>query len=396
MARKKATETEPASQNMHISQLPFSEMLAHFASGGIGDMSSSAGMSADMKMSFSGGKSAKEKKETPRRSTNVYLDDDEEDEFGEMMEDLSEPITRESIRKEREARQLEDDAMDALMDDFDELIEGAFESDENVAFRNSLVTMGRKYAIEGMQHSGESSEVSRAFAKQEQMIYDLIDEEIKAGLSIQKDLEFLRTARTRSYKSIADLASAQASLFGQRHSAIAELNKIAEKKFSITSKLKEGQDSGSEGAATRAVQQIFSMGRKSLVMGDSPGDSGITEEEYQASLNGQDYEAPLPADPDSVINITRPVPDAVTDGDKFIEHENENVEYVLDIGEDGTRKDIYAINDAGEIIPDYPLPSDPSSLNFMINNLTGVAVDQLQRTYRVRRNGEDFVQSDDD
>lgn len=396
MARKKATETEPASQNMHISQLPFSEMLAHFASGGIGDMSSSAGMSADMKMSFSGGKSAKEKKETPRRSTNVYLDDDEEDEFGEMMEDLSEPITRESIRKEREARQLEDDAMDALMDDFDELIEGAFESDENVAFRNSLVTMGRKYAIEGIQHSGESSEVSRAFAKQEQMIYDLIDEEIKAGLSIQKDLEFLRTARTRSYKSIADLASAQASLFGQRHSAIAELNKIAEKKFSITSKLKEGQDSGSEGAATRAVQQIFSMGRKSLVMGDSPGDSGITEEEYQASLNGQDYEAPLPADPDSVINITRPVPDAVTDGDKFIEHENENVEYVLDIGEDGTRKDIYAINDAGEIIPDYPLPSDPSSLNFMINNLTGVAVDQLQRTYRVRRNGEDFVQSDDD
>lgn len=396
MARKKSDE--PASQSsMHISQLPFSEMLAHFATGGSGTMDGSTGMSADMRMSISGGPQSKKKEPAPKRSGNVYLDeDDDEDGFGALMDDLAEPLSQESIRKEREARKQDDDAMDAIMEDFDSLIEGAFESDENIAFRNSLVTMGRKYAIEGMRSSGESSEVSRAFAKQEQMIFDLIEEEVKAGMEIQKDLDFLRTARTRSYKSIADLAAVRASLFGQRHSAIAELNKIAEKKFSLTAKMKEGQDTGSEGAATRAVQQIFSMGRKALVMGDSPGDSGITEEEYQASLKGEDYEVSLPSDPTSVVEMTRPIPKAVTDGDKFIQHEHENVEYVLDIGEDGDRKDIYAINSDGDIVPDYPLPSNPQALTFMINDLTGTAVDQLQRTYRVRKNGVDLRADDDD
>lgn len=90
------------------------------------------------------------------------------------------------------------------------------------------------------------------------------------------------------------------------------------------------------------------------------------------------------------------MPPAVTDGDKFIEHEREGVEYVLDIGEGGDERNIYAINRHGDIVPDYPLPSDPKSLNFSINEMTGTAVDQLQRTYLLRKNGQEIVHESDD
>ena len=68
----------------------------------------------------------------------------------------------------------------------------------------------------------------------------------------------------------------------------------------------------------------------------------------------------------------------------------------MDIGEGGDERNIYAINRHGDVVPDYPLPSDPNSLNFSINEMTGTAVDQLQRTYLLRKNGQEIVHESDD
>ena len=55
------------------------------------------------------------------------------------------------------------------------------------------------------------------------------------------------------------------------------------------------------------------------------------------------------------------IPEPVTDGDKFIQHENEAVEYVLDIDSDDGKR-IYAVNKYGDVVPDYPMPSNPEAL----------------------------------
>lgn len=269
---------------------------------------------------------------------------------------------------------------------FDELIEDAFYDDEDAALRNSLIAMGRKYAIKGMEEASESSEVNRAFVKQEQYIEMAIEELNRDAAAIQRDLEMLRMSRTRSYKALSDLASAKTSNISAKLSAVKQLTDIQKTKYEIELKLKREKNEGATEngyAATQAVQKLLGIGRANLLGAD----------EYE--LTTSNIEDPGNADyddgrPESAIQRVLDIPEAVTDGDKFIQYENDGVEYVLDVDRETEHKQIYAITKNGDVIPDYPMPSNPEQLQFSINEVIGEATDQLQRRYRLRYNGEDI------
>lgn len=287
----------------------------------------------------------------------------------------------ESSFKELSEMMPENDDYDSA---FDDLIEDAFRDDEDVQFRNSLIAMGRKYAIKGMEEETESSEVNRSFVKQEQYIEMAIEELNRDAAAIQRDLEMLRMSRTRSYKALSDLASAKTSNITAKLGAIKQLTDIQKAKYDISMKLKRERDGGGNDsgyAATQAVQKLLGIGRANLL--------GADEYELTTSI-----EEPGNADyddgrPESAIQRTLDIPEAVTDGDKFIQYENDGVEYVLDVDRDTEHKQIYAINKNGDVVPDYPMPSNPNQLQFSVNEVIGEATDQLQRRYRLRYNGED-------
>ena len=271
----------------------------------------------------------------------------------------------------------DDDDYDAT---FDDLIENAFNEDEDIALRNSLISMGRRYAIQSMEENPESSEVSQAFARQERAIEDLVAEIDKDTIAINRDVEQMRMTRTKNYKAMADLISARATMANIKLSAIKELSSIQKDKFDIKLKLSKAAAGGADGeggmAATQAVQKILSLGRGSLLSSVEDGDDD-DDEDYNSNAAITE------------IHEESDLPPAVTDGDKFIAHEDEGVEYVLDIDTETDDRQIYAVNKHGDVVSDYPLPSNPDQLNFQINELAGEATDQLQRRYRLRRNGED-------
>lgn len=274
---------------------------------------------------------------------------------------------------------------------FDEFIEDAFRDDEDVQFRNSLIAMGRKYAIKGMEEESESSEVNRSFVKQEQYIEMAIEELNRDAAAIQRDLEMLRMSRTRSYKALSDLASAKTSNITARLNAIKQLTDIQKTKYDISIKLKREHNEANNGdnsyAATQAVQKLLGIGRANL----------LGSEEYELTSSIED---PSNADyddgrPESAIQKVLDIPEAVTDGDKFIQYENDGVEYILDVDRETEHRQIYAINKNGDVVPDYPMPSNPEQLQFSINEVIGEATDQLQRRYRLRYNGEDVGEHKD-
>lgn len=283
---------------------------------------------------------------------------------------------------------------DEYDEDFDRLIESAFEEDEDVTLRNNLIALGRKYAVKGAEEAQDTSEVNKAFIRQEQEIGLLIEDINADTIAVQRDIEMLRMSRTKSYKSLADLISSKTSMHSARLAAIKELNSIAKTKFDIIAKKEKDKGPNDDGSgstsATQAVQKLLAIGRNNLLPEYYENETG--GEAYTISPNTTD------GTPETELERMADIPEAITDGDKFIEHENEGVEYVLDIdSNDGKR--IYAVNKYGDIVPDYPMPSNPEALDFRINEMAGEATDQLQRRYRLRRDGVDIgadYKSDDE
>ncbi len=78
-------------------------------------------------------------------------------------------------------------------------------------------------------------------------------------------------------------------------------------------------------------------------------------------------------------------PDEVTDGDKFLEYEGLGVEYTLLVDDDNSPIEVVAKDRDGNVIPDYPMPSNVEQLQFNINMTTQSAEDELHRKYRVEK-----------
>ena len=367
-SKKKDNSLEPK----HPSQMKFSDMLSQFVAMGdddlgMADSNPSSGFQIGSKLI----QSERKKKSKKEKDDGIFASMDFEDDSGK----IDESSVDEVMPKDEEG-------FDDYDPTFDEFISKAFYDDEDIHLRNSLISLGRKYAIKGAEENAESSEVSRAFAKQEQQIGMLIDELNSDSIAVQKDIELLRMMRSKSYKSMADLISTKVAMSNAKLAAIKELSSIQKIKYDITLKIKNAKDAaaGDSGAsASQAIQKLLSVGRANLTGSIDMAESSEDNDNYFDDGRAE-----------TRLEMMKDLPPADSDGDKFIEHEGEGVEYVLDIDRDTDTRQIYAVNKYGDVVSDYPLPSDPDQLSFSMNELTGEATDQLQRHYRIRYNGQDI------
>ena len=268
---------------------------------------------------------------------------------------------------------------------FDEFLSDEFE--ENEELKSSLISMGRKYARDTAT-SAESSEIVQAFSGSEKKLKTLYDQLDKDKEAVQKDIDQMRLARSRNFKTLAELIEAKNSFINSQLSIVKEMNSIKKSQFDIKlkeQKAKEGNMEDSSALSPNTTRNLFTLGKKEMLdsLGGYEGISGArSEAEYETFF---DQEASDEYIQNRYFSDTEVDPED-RDGDAFLRYENVNVEYILLVDEDNKVEEIIAENaDTGDLIPDYPMPNNQEMLTFDIDSKSMTAEDDYHRKYRVRR-----------
>lgn len=265
--------------------------------------------------------------------------------------------------------------------DFDEYLEDFILEDEDDNFRNDLIKQGRKYTRSTLT-SKESSEIQKVYAGSEERIEHLLIDIEEDSRKLQDDITHLRMTRSRNYKALSDMIEQRRGYHDSTLRAIQELNKMTKDKIELQLKVdREHKDENSDGdiIATKAIQNIFGMGRGNLI-GSYADMSGSKEA-------GQPIEAGT-IDEDALIEkkyFPEDEDEPETDGDKFLKYEDRIVELILEIDDEGHPIDIVAEDQDGNVLPDYPTVDIADDLTFNISETTGTATDNLSQRYKVRR-----------
>jgi len=262
------------------------------------------------------------------------------------------------------------DELDTYLDDLDE---------DDAELRDSLVSLGRKYHRDSSA-TGSTSEISKSYAAAEKKLRSLYKEIDDDKVSLQRDIDQMRLARSRNFKALSDMIEAKNTQHNIQLSILDKINRLRKDEYDI--KFKEAARAKEEGVGANevnggAIRSLFSLGRRDMVsaMGGYEGISGATTEDDEGNPvfhSGED----APED--------HGIEDSNEDGDKFLEFESLGVEYVLLIDEDENIQGLLAESADGEIIPDYPMPTNFSELTFNINKKMGVATDDYHRNYKLR------------
>ena len=298
--------------------------------------------------------------------------------------------TRKKTKKDKVSRILDDGNSlisnvmnEDSIDDFDGFIGDFMLDDEDVELRRNLIRYGRKYARE-TKVSAETSEISKAYSESEKLLSELLGELEDDKKAVQSDISNMRMMRTRNYKALSDLIEAKAQFHNTALSAIKEMNNMKKAQFELQMKVdrskKESEENDS--SANRAIQQLFGIGRDSI-MGSLGGYSGVSgADDLEAAIESNEYG--LNEDEyiqQKYFNDNEDFEES--DGDKFLKYEGMGVHYIL-LYDDNNYREIIAEDKDGNIVPDYPLPSDPDNLDFTISESTGTAVDNLANSYELR------------
>ena len=268
-------------------------------------------------------------------------------------------------------------------DDFDDILDSIDIDDEDIELKNNLISMGRRYARSNAV-TEEEGEVDKAFAPQEQKLKDLYTEVSKDVIKIEKDLEELRgTSFGKNAMKTAELASAKNSLHATKLSIIKELNSMKKSQFEIKSKIdKNNVSNGMESfASADMMQRIFGMGHDSIISSVGGRESAAGDPIYEYGSDSAAYSAEDEIGERMCDEYADTYQDS--EGDIYLKYEGKNINVVVEEHCDGT-KEIYAEDENGERVSDYPVPKDVDELSFDINERTGTAIDQLQRKYIYR------------
>lgn len=274
---------------------------------------------------------------------------------------------------------------DTKSTDFDSTFDTYFDDDdEDAELKSSLVSYGRKYARDHAMDENDS-EINKAFAPQEKKLADIIDE-----LGVDKKIVHDEIIRIKSSgyganrKMLADLLTAKNSLYSSQLSAIKELNNTKKNKIDLASKHAKEDTGTHEGSFQngRSIQEILGMGHRSIMdaVGGRDAVSGSLED-------GVDYIDTF-EESDEMIekkyfnHDTNPYVE--DDGDKFLKYEGKEVSYVLLIDHDTNNRQIIAEDEEGNILTDYPTPSNPNDIDFKMDTNTKTAIDHLNRSYILR------------
>ena len=373
------------SKNSHKEDdFPVSDGIpSHFVSTDDDTDNSLESISIDSYLRLDDHKPSKKSKKKEKERPEVFDSFDEEDEESMLSKDkafnkLKGSKIYSKITKKMSASMI--DEFESFLDD-----DSMFDSEESDELRNGLVSMGRKYARDtGI--SSENSEITKTFSDSEKKLKSLYDEISKDKVNIQKDIDKLRSLnRGKNYKALSDLNSAKTSFHTTQLQAIKEMNAIKKAQFEMrmkerAAKMASGGD-GSEDISTNTIRSLFGAGRNDIVNAAGgyskvSGAIGNTiSDTFQSDLSDEEIEEKYFANE----------PDEVTDGDKFLEYEGQGVEYTLLVDDDNSPIEVVAKDRDGNVIPDYPMPSNVDQLQFNINMTTQSAEDELHRKYRVEK-----------
>lgn len=257
------------------------------------------------------------------------------------------------------------DAFDGYLDDLDE-------DDEEL--RDSIISLGRKYHRETSSNA-QNSEITKAFTAREKRLLGLYNEISDDKASIQKDIDQMRLARTRNFKALSDMIAAKNQMHSAQVTIEKELNSMTKTQFDLKAKeaAAKKDEAGENGSInSNAIKSLFGLGRGNMVsaMGGYSNISGAS-----------DYEDD---DTPEKHGITDEVNDDENVDERFLAYEGMGVEYILLLDEENKMQDIIAEDQNGNLVPDYPMPTDYQSLNFNINQKLMSATDDYHRTYKIR------------
>nr|DAQ91426.1 MAG TPA: hypothetical protein [Caudoviricetes sp.] len=275
-----------------------------------------------------------------------------------------------------------------MIDDFESFLddESNFSDEDSDELRNGLISMGRKYARDtGV--SAEQSEITKTFSSSEKRLKDLYDEIARDKVNIQKDIDQLRgMTRGKNYKALSDLNSSKTSYHSTQLQAIKEMNAIKKTEFEMRMKERAAKlastTGGGDDISTNTIRSLFGAGRNDIInaAGGYSRVSGAT-----GSSIGQSFVSDDMSDDEIEQTYFSNDPEETTDGDKFLEYEGKGVEYTLLVDDDNSPIEVVAKDRDGNVVPDYPMPTNVEQLQFNINMTTQSAEDELHRKYKVER-----------
>lgn len=276
-----------------------------------------------------------------------------------------------------------------MIDDFESFLEDDtfFNSEESEELRNGLISMGRKYARDtGV--TAEQSEITKTFSSSEKRLKDLYDEIARDKVNIQKDIDQLRgMTRGKNYKALSDLNSSKTSYHSTQLQAIKEMNAIKKTEFEMRMKERAAKlastTGGGDDISTNTIRSLFGAGRNDII--NAAGGYSKVSGAIGNSISNQSFVSDDMSDEEIEQTYFSDEPEEVTDGDKFLEYEGKGVEYTLLVDDDNSPIEVVAKDRDGNVIPDYPMPTNVDQLNFNVNMTTQSAEDDLHRKYRVER-----------
>lgn len=343
--------------------------------------SSIESISIDSYLRFDDLKSKKESKKKKSNRLDVFdqFDDDDEESF------LKSSKAYDKVRGSKIYSKLTKRMSMDMIDEFEGYLndESLFNDDESEELRNGLISMGRKYARDtGV--TAEQSEIAKTFSGSEKKLKDLYDELAKDKSNIQKDIDQLRSmTRGKNFKALSDLNSAKTSYHSTQLQAIKEMNAIKKTEFEMKMKERAAKLASSTGGgddiSTNTIRSLFGAGRNDIV--NSTGGYSKVSGALHNTIDNT-YEM---TDDEIEEKYFSDDTEEITDGDKFLEYEGLGVEYTLLVDDDNSPVEIVAKDREGNIIPDYPMPSNSDQLNFNVNMTTQSAEDDLHRKYKVER-----------
>lgn len=272
-------------------------------------------------------------------------------------------------------------------DDFDDLMDSIDYDDENLELKAALVGAGRKYARANGVSEGVN-EIDKAFSPYEQMIKNLLITIDKDADKIETDLDNLRgSGYNRNPTKTADLVETKTALHKTKLDAINKLCDITKTKFDLKAKAEKNSGDSNESFVTNNImQQLFGMGHKSILddMGGRDNDGYYTDDEERGSDRTPEESPEDIAGEKLSEEYDKSMP--VNEGNTYLEYEAKgiNVNQILEYNTQNNNYSIYAEDDEGNILLDYPVPVDPNDLTYDINHRNNTATDQLQRQYKYR------------
>ena len=323
--------------------------------------------SEDLSQELEDSQSVSSTRQMQRNLRNLFADGNQDKKKKAKKGSLQDLVARNEVLTAFGVDELADE-LDYYLDDLDE---------DDLELRNSLVSMGRKYQRDHTA-SAESAEITKTFSGSEKKLKDLFEEIARDKESLQKDIDQMRLSRSRNFKAFSDMITAKNSFHSTQLSILKEMNAIKKTQYDLKYKeeaRKKDEDAASASLSSNTIKELFSLGRGNMIsaMGGYENISGaVTSDE------------PIYDDTESEVESRYMEDLPSSEGDKFLEYENRGVEYVLIIDEDDHVEDVIAEDRDGNVVPDYPLPTNFMELNYDIDKRLMRATDDYHRNYKVR------------